>query len=213
MRVESDAQPLSAPLLAACCTYTHNPCLLFDVADRLSSVAGACIAQLRYINLVREKDDLSFDLWPAVICAQVVQCVSLTTACIPYLQPFLMSLESGFLRGDDFRRESTKSSRYDRSGKLPRLTPSHHPLGNLASQDYSIPASPKPARRGNWHGITPPSAETILPAPSAGEGLREHVDIQQPWDSRSTTSKVGLTNFGMPTEATVDTRRRELEGY
>ena len=37
--------------------------------------------------------------WGAVapqLWRQVVQCLSITTACIPYLRPFLASLESGF---------------------------------------------------------------------------------------------------------------------
>ena len=43
-------------------------------------------------------------MWRVVICTQVVQCLSIISACIPYLKPFLESLESGLMRADDLRR-------------------------------------------------------------------------------------------------------------
>lgn len=49
-------------------------------------------------------DDSSYSSWPVVIGAQVVQTLSITTACLMYLKPFLESLESGLLRSDDLRR-------------------------------------------------------------------------------------------------------------
>ncbi|KAJ3496005.1 hypothetical protein NLG97_g2980 [Lecanicillium saksenae] len=43
----------------------------------------------------------TFEFWPPVIIKQVVQCLSIATACIPYLKPFLDSLESGQMRAGD----------------------------------------------------------------------------------------------------------------
>jgi len=48
--------------------------------------------------------DPAFDQWGASISTQVVQCLSIVTACFPYLKPFLLSLESGLMRADDLRR-------------------------------------------------------------------------------------------------------------
>jgi hypothetical protein len=48
--------------------------------------------------------DPAFDPWPASISIQIVQCLSIVTACFPYLKPFLASLESGLMRADDLRR-------------------------------------------------------------------------------------------------------------
>jgi hypothetical protein len=47
---------------------------------------------------------LTFDLWPTQLCAQLIQCASIVTACIPQLRPFLESLHSGMLCNDDLRR-------------------------------------------------------------------------------------------------------------
>lgn len=49
-------------------------------------------------------EDPAFDPWRTTISNQLVQCLSIATACIPYLKPFLDSLESGLLRVDDMRR-------------------------------------------------------------------------------------------------------------
>lgn len=58
--------------------------------------------QLFYSN--QPVKDPAFDVWPASISTQAVQCLSIVTACFPYLKPFLTSLESGLIRADDLRR-------------------------------------------------------------------------------------------------------------
>lgn len=45
--------------------------------------------------------DPTLDVWPYLICLQFSQASSLITACIPYLKPFLESLQAGALRPDD----------------------------------------------------------------------------------------------------------------
>ncbi|KAI9881206.1 MAG: hypothetical protein M1830_007184 [Pleopsidium flavum] len=67
-------------------------------------VIAAVTAQLVYLNRASDTTDATFDLWPLVLCTQVVQNMSIITACIPYLKPFLESLESGMMRSDDLRR-------------------------------------------------------------------------------------------------------------
>ena len=57
-----------------------------------------------YNNQAKDATDVTFDTWPAVISMEAVQSVSVITACIPCLKPFLESLESGMLRVDDLRR-------------------------------------------------------------------------------------------------------------
>ena len=45
-------------------------------------------------------DDLTFDLWQVVLWTEIVQALSLVTACLPYLKPFLEALETGMIRAD-----------------------------------------------------------------------------------------------------------------
>ena len=75
-----------------------------SVTKLLPSVIGAVVAQIIFSNRAVSTNDKSFDLWPAVLCTQIVQALSITTACILYLRPFLKSLESGLIRSDDLRR-------------------------------------------------------------------------------------------------------------
>ena len=78
--------------------------IVSSVTKRLSSVIGAIVGQIVFSNRAVSTNDQSFDLWPAVLCTQIVQALSITTACIMYLRPFLESLESGLIRSDDLRR-------------------------------------------------------------------------------------------------------------
>lgn len=48
--------------------------------------------------------DPTFDALPTVICTQIVDALSIVTACIPYLKPLYLSIESGMLRSDDLLR-------------------------------------------------------------------------------------------------------------
>ena len=95
-------------------------------------VIAAAIAQIAYLNRSSTALDPTFESWPAVLCAQIVQNLGIITACIPYLKPFLESLESGLIRSDDLRQRtegshgehSAKSSRAkgrQRSSSLERL--------------------------------------------------------------------------------------------
>ena len=47
------------------------------------------------------------DPWIVILCTQIVQCLSIISACFLYLKPFLESVESGFIRSDDIRRRGT----------------------------------------------------------------------------------------------------------
>ena len=67
-------------------------------------MVGATIAQIALTTRSSLLKDPTYDLWPAVVSTQIVQALSITTACLMYLRPFLESLESGLIRSDDLRR-------------------------------------------------------------------------------------------------------------
>ncbi|KAJ8067126.1 hypothetical protein OCU04_004501 [Sclerotinia nivalis] len=82
-------------------TWSRKLTLICIFGSRICVVA-AVSCQLYYSN--EEIHDPTFDPWTTTICNQIVQCLSIVTACVPYLKPFLDSLESGMLRTDDLRR-------------------------------------------------------------------------------------------------------------
>ncbi|KAK3368267.1 hypothetical protein B0H63DRAFT_514927 [Podospora didyma] len=76
----------------------------------------ACIAQLVLIRRETSEDFL-YTVFLDVITMELVQSVGLMATTIPFLKPFLMSLESGFLRVDDTRRQlSTNNTSKGSSG-------------------------------------------------------------------------------------------------
>ena len=65
-----------------------------------------------YFHRIGDSEDLTFDMWRATICTQVVQCLSILTTCIVYLKPFLDSLETGFIQVGDLRRQNVPGFGY-----------------------------------------------------------------------------------------------------
>ena len=75
-------------------------------ADRRSVIAASA-CKLVFWNNVPDSQKPSHDPWTVILCTQVAQCLSITTACLLYLKPFLETFESGFIRSDDVRRRGT----------------------------------------------------------------------------------------------------------
>ncbi|GAB1205112.1 hypothetical protein APSETT445_003781 [Aspergillus pseudonomiae] len=76
-----------------------------------SSVIAAIIGQLIYINKTITSKDPTFDTWAATISTQLVQCLSVVTACSPQFKPFMDSLRSTGMRIDgltSYHMASTK---------------------------------------------------------------------------------------------------------
>ncbi|KAF2756441.1 hypothetical protein EJ05DRAFT_539405 [Pseudovirgaria hyperparasitica] len=117
-------------------------------------VIGVTTTQIVFLQELNYADDnLLQNIWKVVICREAVQCSSIMTACIPFLKPFMGSLQSGFLRADDVKRrnaagitlngnESDWSSRYVEIQK--QHTNSSLRLQSLTVQsNHSTPGTPQ----------------------------------------------------------------------
>ncbi|KAL9023803.1 MAG: hypothetical protein Q9196_006963 [Gyalolechia fulgens] len=91
-------------------TKTTKKAIIFLCFAARIVVFAAIIVQLVYVNRTRDSADETFDTWPTLLCAETVQSLSIITACIPCMKPFLESLESGMLRSDDLRRRGMGGS-------------------------------------------------------------------------------------------------------
>ena len=69
-------------------------------------VIAASACKLVFWNRPQRTQE-SLDPWTVTICTQIIQGLSIITACFLYLKPFLDSVESGFIRNDDIRRRGT----------------------------------------------------------------------------------------------------------
>ena len=75
------------------------------------------MCKLVFWNRTPDPIDPTLDTWPATICTQIIQCLSILSACVLYLKPLLDSVESGFIRSDDMRR---RGSDYKSGGSTTR---------------------------------------------------------------------------------------------
>ncbi|KAH9908356.1 hypothetical protein F4778DRAFT_776656 [Xylariomycetidae sp. FL2044] len=90
------------------------------------------VVNLVFIQQLVLDENYILNVWKITVCAEIVQSCSIATACIPFLKPFLMSLESGFLRADDANRR--KESGIDGAAYLKMLGSSTYiKLRNQAS--------------------------------------------------------------------------------
>ncbi|KAF2998435.1 hypothetical protein E8E13_000162 [Curvularia kusanoi] len=87
-------------------------------APRLLVVAAALVRAV-YFYQVTPHSRPEYDLWIATVCTQVHVCVSICTACIPYMVPFFKSLQGNMWRSYSTRSWSTKSRFSHLSGQSP----------------------------------------------------------------------------------------------
>ena len=73
----------------------------------IHSVIIASAVQIDYIQAFTSYTDLLHSIWRVIVCGQVVQVTSIMTATIPFLKPFLASLDSGFLDTNTVSRAAT----------------------------------------------------------------------------------------------------------
>ncbi|KAI1137560.1 hypothetical protein F5Y05DRAFT_419501 [Hypoxylon sp. FL0543] len=78
-------------------------------------VIGTAAAQLAVFYNAYPDSDVTQEMWLSVILNQVVICVSIVTACLPYLKPFMESLQSGIVRVENIPGSEEELSR-DRTG-------------------------------------------------------------------------------------------------
>lgn len=96
-------------------------------------VVGAASVQLVIFSRVYSNPNTTNTIWVPILLNQVTRCLSLITACIPYLKPFMESLESGVVRVEDvpdaeeyWSTNRSEASRYvlsDLSNSAPSCRP------------------------------------------------------------------------------------------
>ncbi|KAG9236193.1 hypothetical protein BJ875DRAFT_541535 [Amylocarpus encephaloides] len=103
---------------------------------RLLAIVATAI-QIIFIRRLVVDEHILNTVWQTVVCQEIVLATSIITACIPFLKPFLMSLESGFLRADDENRR-TAAGLYGSGAKSSRRTKSYIKMKSQKSREESI---------------------------------------------------------------------------
>ncbi|PQE25923.1 integral membrane protein [Rutstroemia sp. NJR-2017a BBW] len=165
-------------------------------------VIAAVAVQMYYMN--KPVHDPAFDPWPASISIQIVQCLSIVTACFPYLKPFLASLESGLMRADDLRRRgdttidayniynsgesgSRGTGKKSKGGKFLSGTTQSHELSSIAAPDpVAHPDGTATVVTGDehgWDGLSQTSESRII-----RETRTWNIDVQNDGHRREPSS-------------------------
>lgn len=117
----------------------------------LSRTIAAISWQIQQSYNLSDRDDSTFSLWPFVVAMTLAQCLGVITASLPYLKPFLDSLESGLIRSDDILRRANLSkkpnSSYYRSQSRSTPTPALE-LRDLGAHGMSGATAAITAERG-----------------------------------------------------------------
>lgn len=138
----------------------------------------------------REYDttDPTFNTWPVVLCAEIVQCSSTVTACIPYLKPFLESLQSGMIRSDDLKRRGMDGS-YGNSSQGGLTWKRSKSSQNAPKSPSPIRSTPSPSGQHELMSITPGNGALTGKSPNGysvtatgGHGVGSE------WDTESQSS-------------------------
>ncbi|KAI1088572.1 hypothetical protein F5B19DRAFT_505555 [Rostrohypoxylon terebratum] len=83
---------------------------------RLLTIA-AISWQIREISKLNDYADATYSYWSFVLSMALAQNLGVMTASVPYLKPFLDSLESGLIRSDDMRRRAKSAKSTTGSGQ------------------------------------------------------------------------------------------------
>lgn len=151
-------------------------------------------------------------MWKPTLAMQVVQSLSIVTACIPVLKPFLDSLESGQLRADDLRRKqkigpngynSDRAAQYgykSGSGQNSRGQNSKR-LGSVEALTSAL------SGRGQEHELADLSKPSVLTTATATATHEQNTS----WDGQSRTSQKGLIQQTKTWEVEVEDREEARE--
>ena len=93
-----------------------------------NSVITAAIFQIVYLNQIKPAGDLTFEIWPVTICTQVMQCLSILTTCLVYLEPNIDCL-ANLIHNDDVIQQSLQ-----RFGRWPEASKSSPSFRGLISK-------------------------------------------------------------------------------
>ncbi|KAF2009667.1 hypothetical protein BU24DRAFT_80507 [Aaosphaeria arxii CBS 175.79] len=104
------------------------------------SIVGAVAAQLTVYNKVARTDDKTYEYWRSTICVQVAQNLSIITACIPCLHPFILSILNGSTKTDSLRFDQCPRKWSVRKifGKA-TMRPRNHKFDSTSSYSSTFP--------------------------------------------------------------------------
>ena len=136
------------------------------------------------LNGVKHTSDATFDCWPFVVTAEVIQCLAILTACIPYLKPFMESMESGLIRADDLRRRGVH-------GNSNGYGNSKNSKGSKSSKNFNFSLPLKDRLTSSTNNTRSGNGENASTAFAVFDrNTNQHLSTEWDEESRSSRSKI-----------------------
>jgi len=126
------------------CPKQSSPQAIRPLTTSSCRVTIAAICKLVYLGKTLKVPDPVLHTWPIAVCTQIIQCLSIISACFPCLQPrcseIVGSIESGFMRRKTSSQSDMKDFDFSRAMGLRDLTKGRHAASAVAeveAQDAS----------------------------------------------------------------------------
>jgi hypothetical protein len=171
-------------------------------------VMAAALTRLIYLYPITPHDDPAFNLWLPAICALTQVCLSIATACVPYMKPFFEWMEVGACKADNMRRKGLTIFDFYACGSESAYVKGHKKGKQLCSMDSTVtmplrsgrtpdvspripsppPLSPMTPPRFTTPPLTPPNATTNNAGGPSERRLKLHIPDEEVRVSKNVTT-------------------------
>ena len=173
------------------------------------------VIRIVYLRKASYGRDFTFEAWPAALCALIEETISIVAACIPYLKPFLESLESGMMNRDKFRREGLTElyTHADSKATMPREAKEISQRNTRANLEEYLELDSVTNENDRDDGVYSGHSGHDVPSRSVEAGPGRHDLVIEPtcgWESESQTSETKI--MGKMTTLRLTTTPRAPDG-
>lgn len=148
---------------------------------------GAIIAQLTFLIQQRNTIDPTLDTWSYYLSTQVVQTLSIITACIPYIKNVLVGVESGMFQTGQFGLATLRKS--------PQRTQQHDSSAAKSGKESATGTSGSGRHQSPdriSHDIVTSGTPQINPFSAKNTATAEPVSPVEEWDGDSQSSRANI---------------------
>jgi hypothetical protein len=142
-------------------------------------------------------------MWAPTVIVQVIQCMSIMVTCVPFLKPFMDSLESGQMNAGDGLQTRTRGS--DSRSRTDETAP-------RTLRGITTLASNASYRRQNYEMVDADNWGAKKDKGTTASATAVTTEQSRPWDGQSHTSQSVLVHQTWQVEIERQSSTSELTG-
>ncbi|EWZ97206.1 hypothetical protein FOWG_04400 [Fusarium oxysporum f. sp. lycopersici MN25] len=148
-------------------------------------ITPAIICHIYYFRKATDLNKPLFDMWAPTVIVQVIQCMSIMVTCVPFLKPFMDSLESGQMNAGDGLQTRTRGS--DSRSRTDETAP-------RTLRGITTLASNASYRRQNYEMVDADNWGAKKDKGTTASATAVTTEQSRPWDGQSHTSQSVLVH-------------------